>query len=533
MNKHEKHNGVSSKSSGVLSSIRWSIAYIIAIPVIVCVIMIWISHQRISDFENGQHDVAKSTVTLVGKEVSALINNYQRLVSIFTRNEQKLITQLAQVPSDDRLKAQLKQRLHEYFPDYFTFTLADHDGNPVIDDFDGFIGEVCLRDIKQVAKGETQYIHVHPNPNAYHIDIMTQWGNEEKGGIFFVSFHTDFLSKLLKLSSPYRHELMLVSTQFENLIEVTEKGERFVLKRDDFRLTEEEQERILYSTPVTKANWKLVDFRERALFSDFRTDMIVFSAIIILLFIAGSVIMILLLMRSEKRRLAAVRVKEEMFSLFNHDLRSPLNSIYATLKLFVTRPVANEQEDFKKLSGLAFGNAQTMLGLVNDILDIQKMELGGMEFEFSKNGIVSLVQDTIDMNTQYGEMHNVSFKLLKPEHELYINADRKRLQQALTNLLSNAIKYSPDNEAVTVCITSKNGYVRISVSDNGPGISSDFQHMVFDKFAQSKSMLTKSIGGTGLGLTIVKYIIDSHHGRVFFDTETGVGTTFHVELRMG
>ena len=215
-----------------------------AIPVIVCIIMVWVSYQRIKDFEYAQHNNARSTVSLVGKEVSELINNHQRLVSIFTRNEKEIVEQLAQSPNDDDLKAQLHQKLKGYFPDYFTFTLADHDGNPIIDDFEGFIGEVCLRDIKQVAKGQDQFIHVHPNPNAYHIDIMTQWGNEERGGIFFVSFHTDFLSKLLKLSSLPRHELMLISTQFQNLIEVTEKGERFVLKRDDYRLTEEEQERI-------------------------------------------------------------------------------------------------------------------------------------------------------------------------------------------------------------------------------------------------------------------------------------------------
>jgi len=103
MNNNEKRSKVSKKPSGVLSSIRWSIGYIIAIPIIVCFIMVWISYQRVSDFENAQHEVARSTVSLIGKEVSELIENHQRLVSIFTKNEQGLITRLAQFPDDDSL----------------------------------------------------------------------------------------------------------------------------------------------------------------------------------------------------------------------------------------------------------------------------------------------------------------------------------------------------------------------------------------------------------------------------------------------
>lgn len=521
---------MSTKSTGLLTSIRWSIAYIVVIPVVVSAIIIWILYQRVSDFEKAQLDIAKSTTVIVSKEVGKLIKNKRRLVNIFTINEHELIERLARFPDDDSLKEELSQKLIEYFPNYFAFTLADHKGNPIIDDFDGYIGEVCLRDIKRVANGQRQHIQIHPNPYVYHIDIMTQWGNDEKGGIFFVSFNTAFLGELLHLSSPYRHELMLINTEIQNLIEVTEKGARINLKRDDFRLTREEQARALYSITIAKTNWKLTDFHEPNLFSDYENEIIVFSAIIIILFIIGSIIMTLSLLRVEKKRLAAEQVKEEMFSLFNHDLRSPLNGIYATLQLFATDSIYNDREYCKKLASAAFNNAEIMLGFVNDILDIQKMELGGMEFDFKETELISLVKDTIDNNTQYGKMHGVSFELVKPESEIYIKADKRRLQQALTNLLSNAIKYSPENGVVTISITAKEEYTRISVADHGPGIPEEFQPLVFSKFAQSKSELTKSIGGTGLGLTIVKYIIESHKGQVHFETEEGVGTTFHIDL---
>jgi len=500
------------------------------VPVIISAIIIWISYQRISDFEKAQSNIAESTVVLVSKEVGKLINEQQRLVGIFTKNEHKLIERLAQSPNDNHLKDQISQKLKEYFPNHFTFTLADHEGTPIIDDFDGYIGERCLRDIKRIASGQGQNIHIHPNPYVYHIDIMTQWGSIEKGGIFFVSFRTDFLSKFLSVSSPHRHELMLVNTEIQNLIEITEKGARINLKRDDFRLTEQEQGRILYSEPVAKTNWKLTDFREAELFSDYRNEIAMFSAAIIFIFLIGSVIMTIALLRVEKRRLAAEKVKEEMFSLFNHDLRSPLNGIYATFQLFTQDDIYLDPDSCKNLAKAGFGNAKIMLGLVNDILDVQKMESGGMEFEFEKTELVSLVQNTIEINTQYGKMHKVSFELVNHDSETYVKVDKKRLQQALTNLISNAIKYSPENETVTISVSKKGNRTRISVSDNGPGIPKEFQPLVFSKFSQSKSELTKSIGGTGLGLTIVKYIVDSHNGRVHFESQAGKGTVFHIDL---
>lgn len=521
---------MSAKATRLLASIRWSIAYIVVIPVVISAIIIWISYQRISDFEKAQYNIAESTVVLASKEVSELIKNQQRLVGIFTRNEHELIDMLAQSPNDDSLKQQLSQKLLEYFPNHFTFTLADHEGIPILDDFEGYIGERCLRDIKRVASGQEQNIHIHPNPYVYHIDIMTRWGSSQKGGIFFVSFRTDFLGKFLSVSSPHRHELMLVNTEIQDLIEITEKGARISLKRDDFRLTEKEQVRMLYSAPVAKTNWKLTDFREPNLFSDYRNEIITFSAMIIIIFLIGSLIMTVALLRVEKRRLAAEKIKEEMFSLFNHDLRSPLNGIYATMQLFTQDAIYNDHEGCKKLAGAGFNNAEIMLGLVNDILDVQKMESGGMEFEFEQTELVSLVKKTIDINTQYGEMHKVSFELVNYDSEVYIKADKKRLQQALTNLISNAIKYSPENETVTILVATKGEYTRISVSDKGPGIPKEFQPLVFGKFSQSKSELTRSIGGTGLGLTIVKYIVDSHGGYVHFETEAGKGTIFHIDL---
>ena len=353
----------------------------------------------------------------------------------------------------------------------------------------------------------------------------------KKGGLLFVSFKPDFLFQLLALSSTPQHELMLINTNIKNLIEITEMGARVHLKRDDFRLTEEEKERRLYSTPVQNSAWNLVDFRNKTLFSAHRQNIINYSLVILVLFIIASVLMVAILLRSEKSRINAAKNKEELFALFNHDLRAPLTSIYGFLELFTeTSFCEREPERCKTLGKRAYENSLTMLAIVDDILDIQKMESGEMLFNFTNVDIVSLVRDAVEMNIQYGLLHNIKLEVFSKEEAIQVKADDRRMKQAITNLLSNAIKYSPEHDIVKVEVVKNDIGVMISVSDNGPGIEEDFQEMVFDKFTQSKSKLTQNVGGTGLGLAIVKHIIDSHKGTVKFRTSADKGTTFNIVL---
>lgn len=354
---------------------------------------------------------------------------------------------------------------------------------------------------------------------------------KKRSGLLFVSFKPDFLFRLLALSSTPKHELMLINRNINNLIEITEKGARIQLKRDDFRLTSEEQKRRLYSMPVKNTVWDLSDFKEVSLFKNYRKNIIQFNLFIVFVFIAGSVFITTLMLLSEKRRVSAEKSKEEMFSLFNHDLRAPITSIYGFLDMYSSSSLCEKNpEKCKKFGRRALENAVTMLGIVDDILDLQKMESGEMTFDFTEVDIISLVKDTVEMNMQYSLLHNVTLKMVTEEEAVYINADGRRIKQALTNLLSNAIKYSPENESVLVKVSKTNAKVIISVSDKGPGIDKCFQDMVFKKFSQSKSKLTRSVGGTGLGLTIVKYITDAHNGIIEFKTNADSGTTFKLIL---
>ncbi len=526
------------KMNELLSSTRWSIGYIVLVPVIVCIFVVWNAFERIGEFEHAHHQIAQSTTTIVASEISKRIKNQQRLLGIFARNEAELIHRLALSPYNEVLKIQLEKKVAESFPGYFAVSIANREGIPHTDDFGEYIGELCLKDLKLNAQGIAQPIRIHPNDHAYHIDIIVPWSyagsnkkNDTNGGLLFVSFVPDFLFRLLELSSTPQHELMLINKNIKNLIEITEKGTRKNLNRDDFRLTAEEQQRKLFSTPVENSVWNLVDFHEATLFSEYRQNIIDFSFIIHVLFIMGSILMIVLLLRAEKRRISAEKTKEEMFSLFNHDLRSPLTSIFGFLEMYTESTFCEkEPEKCKHLASRAFDNALIMREIVDDILDVQKMEAGEMSFHFSEIEIISLIKDTLEINIQHALMHNVKLEMINDEDVIYIKADARRIKQAITNLLSNAIKYSPEHETVLVTVEKQDSRIIISISDNGPGIEKDFQALVFNKFAQSKSKLTRKVGGTGLGLAIVKHIMDAHNGHVTFVTDADKGTTFKISL---
>lgn len=526
------------KKTDLLPSTRWSIVYIAVIPIVVCIFAGLNAYQRISEFEQAHYRVAKSTTAIIASEISKRIKEQQRRLNIFAKREEKLLHSIVLSPDNNALKNKLNQKVKESFPNFFAVSIADREGVPIIDDFEGVIGKLCKEDLKLHAQGLPQPLRVHPNSQQNHIDIITTWNhddgkpkNEKNGGLLFVSFVPDFLFRILELSNAPRHELMLVNHTIKDLIEVTETGTRSKLDRNDYRLTAEDKERILFSSPVKNSSWDIVDFRDETLFSEYRNSIISFNVLLITFFILASILMVALLLRIEKRRVSAEETKEEMFSLFNHDLRSPLNSIFGFLELYTETDYCEKSpEKCKQLAHKAFDNSLVMREIVDDILDIQKMEAGEMSFDISEVEIISIIKDTVEMNEPHAQMNNVKLLVLSDESVIYIKVDGRRIKQAITNLLSNAIKYSPENETVTINVERQHSGIIISVSDNGPGIDKDFQGQVFNKFSQSKSKLTRMVGGTGLGLAIVKHIVDAHKGAVTFDTDPEKGTTFKINL---
>jgi signal transduction histidine kinase len=230
----------------------------------------------------------------------------------------------------------------------------------------------------------------------------------------------------------------------------------------------------------------------------------------------------------ERKRLE--RLKDEFVSSVSHELRTPLTSISASLGLLVAKVSASLPDDAVRLLTIAHTNSQRLVRLVNDILDIEKMDAGHTVFSFERVMIRSLVDQAIEGSRVLAGGQGVRIRLDDGRATDGVRADPDRLAQVVANLLSNAIKFSPADNEVVVAIERLGNIVRLSVRDHGPGIAADFKPHIFERFAQADATNARQKGGTGLGLSIVKQIVDRLGGKVGFDDARGGGTVFHVDL---
>lgn len=225
------------------------------------------------------------------------------------------------------------------------------------------------------------------------------------------------------------------------------------------------------------------------------------------------------------------KMKNEFISTVSHELRTPLTSIRGSLGLISGGAVGKLPEQAKDMLKIASKNTERLLLLINDILDIQKIESGQMAFNFQSLDIMSFLERAVEENASYGEQHGVKFVIANEIENFQIYGDKDRMMQVMANLLSNAAKFSPDDETVEISVAHHHGdTIRISITDHGEGIPEAFQPKLFDKFTQSDSSDTRQKGGTGLGLSITKIIVEKHGGRIGFVSREGIGTTFYIEL---
>ena len=230
---------------------------------------------------------------------------------------------------------------------------------------------------------------------------------------------------------------------------------------------------------------------------------------------------------TERKRLE--RVKEDFVSVVSHELRTPLTSIRGSLGLLAGGVAGEMPEAARKLLDIAISNCERLVRLINDILDEEKIESGKMTFAPVSVDLAPLVEQAILSNRAYADGFGVEIQL-KETVPGRVLADPDRLHQVLTNLLSNAARHSPRDATVEVRVQRGEGKLRVAVTDYGTGIPPEFRPRVFEKFAQAAPSSTRLKGGTGLGLSISHAIIERHGGRIWFETETGVGTTFSFEL---
>lgn len=238
-----------------------------------------------------------------------------------------------------------------------------------------------------------------------------------------------------------------------------------------------------------------------------------------------------LLEREVKERIKAEKIKDEFISVVSHELRTPLTAIQGSIGLIAGGVMGKLTEEGATMVNVALSNCNRLLLLVNDLLDIQKIEQGKIILNCKPVEINQLIRQSLQENKGYSEKLGVHFKFEEPDFNPTLYIDKQRIAQVMANLLSNAAKFTPKNETVLITVTMQGSEtVRISVIDIGAGIPEDFKTKVFDKFAQADSSSSRSKGGTGLGLSISQSIINNHHGNINFVSEKNKGTTFFFEL---
>lgn len=220
------------------------------------------------------------------------------------------------------------------------------------------------------------------------------------------------------------------------------------------------------------------------------------------------------------------RMKTEFVSLVSHELRTPLTSIKGFTDLILDGDAGDITDEQREYLGTVKKNADRLVALINDLLDISRIESGRIQIDkqpVSLKEIVDLVVATLAPQIQQkSQTLTVTVDAGLPP----MACDRDRIIQVVTNLLSNAHKYTPYGGALYVAATREGDFVRVAVTDNGSGISLEDQKKLFTKFYRVDSSLTRQVGGTGLGLSIVKSIVELHGGRVAVESEIGKGSTF-------
>jgi PAS domain S-box-containing protein len=247
---------------------------------------------------------------------------------------------------------------------------------------------------------------------------------------------------------------------------------------------------------------------------------------------ANEIVSVIAQCRDITQQIEAERVKKEFTSTLSHELRTPLTSIIGSLQLINTGMFGTLDQEAAELSLVAERNAQRLLDLINDILDLERIDSGRLSLNAEDVSLEDVLQESVVLNRAYAERFGVRLKLSAEPPKVVVHADRRRLLQVMTNLISNAAKFSPEGGNVELSASCADALVQVSVEDRGPGIPQEFRSRIFGRFAQADSALTRKKGGTGLGLAICKRLIELMGGEIWYSDREGGGTSFHFRLPM-
>ena len=270
----------------------------------------------------------------------------------------------------------------------------------------------------------------------------------------------------------------------------------------------------------------LADRNQRAQLSARRAFLVVLSALVLaMVAVIGSVVLVF---RDLTRRREVERMKSEFVSVVSHELRTPLTSIHGSLGLLASGLLGKVNPKGERMLEIAVNNTDRLIRLLNDILDMEKLDSGKIAMRQTQCSARELIDHAIEVMRPMAQ--NQQIQLSGDNSDLLIYADRDRIMQCLTNLLSNAIKFSEPGVTVKVLAKPAEREARFEVSDHGRGIQEGKRHSIFERFQQVDTSDSRKRGGTGLGLAISRNIVEQHGGKIWVESQLGKGSTFFFTI---
>lgn len=224
------------------------------------------------------------------------------------------------------------------------------------------------------------------------------------------------------------------------------------------------------------------------------------------------------------------RLKTEFISNVSHELKTPLNIILSTVQLLQYNYKNCEDEQLIRYLNLTKINSYRLLRLINNLIDGTRIDVGNLKMNFSNYNIVKIVEDITMEAVEYVESKGLTITFDTDVEEKIIGVDKDNIERIMLNLLSNAVKFSKPKGKIEVQVVDEGEIVKIKVRDDGKGISKEDQEKIFDKFVQVEQLFTRTHEGSGIGLSLVKSIVENHGGSIYVASELGIGSEFTVEL---
>ncbi|MBM3800798.1 MAG: response regulator [Acidimicrobiia bacterium] len=233
--------------------------------------------------------------------------------------------------------------------------------------------------------------------------------------------------------------------------------------------------------------------------------------------------------RDITQQAAIEALKSEFISVVSHELRTPLTPIKGYIDLILEGDAGELTEEQKAYLKIVEMNTDRLVALVNDLLDISRIEAGKIDLELKPVAVEDVIQETVAVHRKQIESRGLSLTLAIPSRLPWVKADRNRIAQVLNNLVSNACKYTPSG-GISIAAAPDGEFLEVAVSDTGVGLSRDDMKKLFTKFFRAKNPATSETAGTGLGLAITKSIVEKHGGEIWVESRPGKGAAFHFTL---